>query len=195
MSCMINTMFTIVPLFMFVIIIITVITAIRRFSKTAFGVSNIAKVIEQETMDETTPKSLSGMDYIYGPQIVEDFPDFNLPFVRTKVKEKLREVLKGKDSLAIHNVVITNYDRASVEKTIYFQASLQYREGGRIRQKRYSLHYAFMLAAHEGNVIAANCPNCGGAVRSTSQKVCEYCDSRLVNVLSNSWDFTEVYES
>ncbi len=195
MECGFFSLFTLTSLLIFGTAIFILITSVRRFSKSAFGNPDITKVIEQESLDENTPKSLSGMDYIYGPQILEDFPDFNLPLVRTKVRDELREMLKGKENLSIHNVVITNYDRTSVEKTIYFQAALQYREGGRLRQKRYNLHYAFLLATHEGNVIAANCPNCGGAVRSTTQKVCEYCDSRLVNVLSNSWGFTDIYES
>lgn len=190
-----GAMFAITSAMVFIVIILVFVVTIKRFSKNAFGTSNISEVIkQQDTLDQTTPKSLSGMDYIYLPQIMEDFPDFNSTLAETKVKNKLYEVLKGKEAVHIHNVVISNYERTSVEKTIHYQAALQYRENGRLNQKRYCLHYSFMLATDEGNTLAANCPNCGGAISSTNQTVCEYCDSRLVNVLGNSWEFTDVYE-
>lgn len=176
--------------------IFIVINVIRNFSKSAFGTPDITKVIEQQdTLEQTTPKSLSGMDAVYLPQIMEDFPDFNPSYAKSKVKAKLRETLKNKSELAIHNVVIAGYDRGSVEKTIRYQAALQYKENGRTVQKRYNLSYSFLLPTGDGATIAANCPNCGGAIASSTQKVCEYCDSRIVNVMGNTWDFTEVYES
>ena len=69
-----------------------------------------------------------------------------------------------------------------------------FRENGKLLQKRYNLHYSFLLPSESGETIAANCPNCGGAITSTHQKVCAYCGSRLANVMKNTWEFTEVYE-
>ncbi len=190
-SCIFPSTFIIViGVFVFAFIMI-IKTNIRR----SLGVRNLAEVFtEQEILDETTPKSLNGMDPVYLPQIIRDFPDFNPTLVRTKVREKLREVLKDKQDFAIHGIVISNYTRTNVEYTIFFQAAVQYRVNGRMNQKRYCLNYSFLLATDEGRTIAANCPNCGGVISSTNQKVCEFCDSRLVNVLGNSWEFTDVYE-
>lgn len=191
-------MFSVVSVFIIVITIfvfVTVImTVIRNFSKNAFGNPNLVQVIRQEDLNETEPKSLSGMDAVYLPQIMEDFPSFNPALAKSAAKEKLRQVLSGKKELSIHNVVIAGYIREKYEKTVCYQASLQYRESGRLVQKRYRLHYTYMLPTGEGATISANCPNCGGVITSPSQTVCEYCDSMLVNVMGSSWEFTEVGE-
>ncbi len=180
-----------VTVFVFITVIINII---RNFSRTAFGNPNLAQVIGQEDPNETEPRSLSGMDAVYLPQIMEDFPTFNPALAKSAVKEKLKQVLSGKRELSIHNVVIANYIRETFEKTVCYQASLQYKEGGRLLQKRYRLNYTYMLPTGEGATISANCPNCGGVITSPSQTVCEYCDSLLINVMGSSWDFTEVSE-
>lgn len=187
-------MFSFVSFFIIAVTVFIFITIVRTFSKNAFGNPNISKVIQQENPDETVPRSLSGMDAVYLPQIMEDFPNFNPSLAKSNVKNKLREVLAGKTDLAIHNVVIASYSRANIEKTIHYQAAVQYRESGRLRQKRYCINYTYMLPRDEGSTLSANCPNCGGVITSSSQKVCEYCDSLLVNVMGNTWEFTEVYE-
>ncbi len=187
-------MFSFVSFFIIAVTVFIFITVIRNFSKNTFGNADISKVIRQEDPNETVPKSLSGMDAVYLPQIMEDFPDFNPTLAKSNVKNKLREVLADKQELTIHNVVIANYSRANMEKTIYYQAAVQYKEGGILRQKRWCLHYSYVLPRGEGGTLSANCPNCGGVITSPSQKVCEYCDSLLVNVMGNTWEFTEVFE-
>ncbi len=189
-------MFTFSSIFILIVTVIIVINVVRAFSKAATVSTNIKSILEQdEFTNDNTPKSLRGMDSVYAPQILADFPDFNISLAKTNVKNRLREMFEGKDEFRIHNVVICNYVRSNVEKTIFFQAALQYREGGRLCQKRYELHYAYLLPQGEGNTISANCPNCGGVISSSSQKICEFCDSMLVNVMGNSWEFTEVFES
>ncbi len=193
--CETFSIFSLAASIIFITAVLIVIIMIRRFSMRAFGTPRLSEAIEQqETLEETTPKSLSGMDSVFLPKILADFPDFNPDIAKTNVKNKLLEVLKGKQEIKIHGVVINNYIKTSVERVIYYQAALQYRENGRLTQRRYCLHYAFLLDTDSGDTIAANCPNCGGAVNNTNQKVCEFCGSRLVNVLSNTWEFTEVYE-
>ena len=60
-------------------------------------------------------------------------------------------------------------------------------------QKRYDLHYSYILHSHEPSV-AANCPNCGGALQLGATH-CPYCNCRIVNVLGNTWAFTQLTES
>lgn len=167
---------------------------LRRFSRHLFGTAELAGALGGLAREPERPKSLSGADAIYLPQILKDFPDFNPTLAETYVKERLEQELGGKAELLIHNIVISGYQRAQVEKTIIYQAALQYWEGGRLLQKRYVLHYACLLAGEGGRTVAANCPNCGAPVPSLQQTVCEYCGSRLANVLKTIWKFTEVFE-
>lgn len=167
--------------------------AIRRFSRRYLGTANFSGLLHEISVDEEKPKSLSGMDIIYLPQILKDFPDFNPTLVETYVKEQLRSTCAQKQDFRIHNIVIHSYERTQAEKTIVYQAALEYREAGRLQQKRFCLRYAYLLPQN-GKTAAANCPNCGAPLPEFSQRICEYCGSRLVNIMGNTWRFTEVFE-
>ena len=60
-------------------------------------------------------------------------------------------------------------------------------------QKRYSLNYTYLLVGN-GYADGANCPNCGAAASVTGSQVCEYCGSRVAEVLKNTWKFTDIVE-
>lgn len=167
---------------------------IRSFSRKAFGSPDLLDALAQiDTAGEDTPRSLNGCDSLLLPQILRDFPDFDSNLAKTYVRNYLTEKLGHHEAFTVHNVVIARYLPSSVQKTIVFQAAVSYREGGKKRQLRYDLHYAYILDSSEPSV-AANCPNCGGAM-GYGITVCPYCGSRVANVLGNTWKFTEMKES
>lgn len=166
---------------------------LRRYTNGA--VESLSGLLQQVQMDEDQPKSLSGADSIYLPRILEDFPDFNPTLAKTYVKKRLQEELKGHDALKIYQVVVSRYLRAQTEKTIVYQAALSYMEQSHTIQERYCLHYSNLVTRNKGTTVAANCPNCGAPVPQMGKKACEFCGSRLVNVLGNTWEFTEVYKA
>lgn len=176
--------------------VVVVRRKIRGLFRRLFGTTDIAMIRQGaiDAIEEEEPKSVSGGDSIFLPAILRDFPDYNNSLAKTYVRKELERRLKDKASLSIHKVVIHDYQPSTLEKTIVYQAALQYRENGKLLQKRYNLHYSFLLPSESGETIAANCPNCGGAITSTHQKICAYCGSRLANVMKNTWEFTEVYE-
>ena len=169
---------------------------IRQFSHQAFGTSDVRQVLNNmETLEQEKPKSLNGMDMLYLPQIQKDFPDFNPTMADNYAKEALKEHVGKKEGFHVHNVVIAGYEKTSVEYNIIMQAAVEWKEQGKKVQKRFILHYSYLVKARTGQeVVAANCPNCGGAIESFSWEVCPYCDSRLVNILKNSWKFTQIKE-
>lgn len=169
---------------------------LRKFSRMAFGTNSILKGLKQnELLEQTTPKSLSGCDSLLLPQIRKDFPDFNADLAKTYAKQALAKHLKGKNELKIHNIVFYRYNRYNNEKVIIMQAAVQFRENGKLCQKRYNLNYTYMLGVGEDYTRdAANCPNCGAPASRTGVQVCEYCGSRISDVLANTWEFTEIYE-
>ena len=160
----------------------------------AFGTDDLSEIMNNISNDmDDKPKSLSGCDSIIRPLILKDFPDYDFTMGETYVKEHLEEVLKDKPALKIHNVVIRNYERSSTQKTIIYQASLEYREDGRLIQKRYEMHYSYIIPRGDAATVATNCPNCGGALKY-GETSCPFCGSRVVNILGNCWEFTETYE-
>ena len=148
---------------------------------------------DADSMENLAPRSLNGCDALLLPQIRRDFPDFDPELAKTYVRDTLRERFGGLNSFTIYNVVISQYLRSPAQKTVVFQAAASHQENKQKVQKRYELHYTYLLPDVTGSV-ASNCPNCGGAL-SHGVTVCPYCDSRVANPLGNNWEFTEVREA
>ena len=148
-----------------------------------------------QILEETTPKSLSGCDSLLIPQIRRDFPDFNVDLAKTYAKAALEKKLRVKQNVKVHNVVLHRYNRYNNEKVIIMQAAAEFTENEKLSQHRYNLNYTYMLGV-DGDYTrdAANCPNCGAVASRTGQQVCEYCGSRIADVLANTWEFSEIYE-
>lgn len=164
---------------------------LRQFSKDVFGTTDLLDAIKELDLEsEATPKSLSGCDSLVMPRILKDFPDFDPSLAKTYAKEYLSNHFSDKTDFTVHNIVIARYLPSSLHKTIVYQAAVCWTEEGKLIQKRYELHYSYLLKDSHGTV-AANCPNCGGAI-GYGISVCPYCDSRIANVLGSTWKFTEL---
>ena len=69
---------------------------ISKFSRQAFGTDNIMEGYrEQKRKLSETPRSVQSMTGIYGPEILRDFPDFDLDLYRNKAKTVLRGYLNA----------------------------------------------------------------------------------------------------
>lgn len=169
---------------------------IRDFSQTAFGTRDIIAGLQSVENDaENTPRSLSGCDPILLPQILRDFPDFDVNLAKNYGKDALRSYLSQKEGLKIHNIVLTRYLRTLSQKTVLMQAAAEYLENGRKVQKRYDLSYAYVLQGQGGTPeAAASCPHCGGVI-GFGQTECPYCGSRLAVAMLGAWEFTQIQES
>lgn len=167
---------------------------IRSFSRRVFGKADILEALSEiDSVADDAPRSLNGCDALLMPQILRDFPDFDCSLAKTYVRDYLKEKLRSRSDLTIHNVVISKYLTSSVQKTIVFQAAVAYQQDGKKKQTRYDLHYSHMLSS-QSDSVAANCPNCGGAM-GYGITACPYCGSRVANVLGNTWKFTEMRET
>lgn len=168
---------------------------IRGFSRRVFGNPDLLDALEEiDTSHLETPRSLNGCDTLLMPQILKDFPDFDANLAKTYARNILRDRFGKRQNFVIHNVVIAKYLRSSVQRTIVFQAATAHRENKQTVQKRYDLHYTHLLSSSSGCAVAANCPNCGGAL-GYGVTICPYCGSRVANVLGNAWKFTEIIET
>lgn len=167
---------------------------IRSFSRQVFGKSDILEALSEiDTVADEQPRSLNGCDSLVLPQILRDFPDFDANLVKTYAKDHIEKTLRGKENLKIYNIVIARYLPTNINKTIVYQAAVSFKEGGEKKQKRYDLHYTYILST-TSSTVAANCPNCGG-VLNYGDITCPYCNSRVANVMGNTWKFTEFAES
>lgn len=175
------------------ILVLLVRNKLHRLSRQLFGTTQVLSALSEVQNQEAPPRSLNGCDCLVIPRILEDFPDFDPTLAKTYVREYLEKQLSSMHELQIHNIVFTRYLPSASQKTIVFQAAVSNRENGKTIQRRYDLHYTYLIATGDESV-AANCPNCGGTL-GYGDTVCPYCGSRVVNVMGNTWEFTELRES
>lgn len=167
--------------------------AFRRFSRKIFGTANLMEALSEISVEsEQSPRSLSGCDSLLLPKILEDFPDYDPVYTKTCVRKYLEKCFGMNEDFQIYNVVICRYLPSAAQKTVVFQAAVSWLEEGHRCQKRYELNHTFLLDQSAG-AVAANCPNCGGAMGYGKQE-CPYCGSRVANTLKNTWEFTQLTE-
>lgn len=167
---------------------------VRRFSREVFGTSDIIEGLKAaDTEHLEHPRSLNGCDSLLLPKILADFPDFDHNLALTYARDYLRGKLSDKQEPVIHRIVFAKYLRALSQKTIVMQAAVSFLEDGQRQQKRYDLDYTYILDEN-AQQIAANCPNCGGALGFGATD-CPYCGCRVANVLKNTWKFTAMQET
>lgn len=166
----------------------------RRLTSASSILSNVLKSIEQEGQEEA-PRSLRGMGNILLPNILKDFPDFNLELAKTKVKEEMRKRFSN-ENLKFHNVVIADYKKYGIQKVVVLQTAFEFFQGDKKVQKRYDIDYTYILESVDGNSkIAGNCPNCSAPLNAISSQVCEYCGTPIADIQGMSWKITDVRES
>lgn len=167
---------------------------LRSFSRSVFGTSDLLKGLQSvDSLTEESPRSLNSCDTLLLPRILKDFPDFDVHLARNYLRQALTKRYGDKTGFRIHNTAIAKYLPSAAQKTIVFQAALSWQENGKTLQKRYDIHYTYLLTGSD-ETIAANCPNCGGAI-GYGESVCPYCGSRISNILGNTWQFTQFLES
>ena len=167
---------------------------IRGISRQIFGSSNTLNSLQGAAISrEQAPRSLNGCDRLLMPKILKDFPDFDVTLAKALIRDHLKEYFSGRQAFTVHNVVICQYLSSGAQKTIVFQAAAGHRENGVLIQSRYHVYYTYLLPQTNG-AIAANCPNCGGAL-GYGVTTCEYCGSRVANPLGCTWEITEIKES
>lgn len=150
-------------------------------------------IVSSDTFVPESPRSLNGCDRLLLPQILKDFPDFDENLVKTYARQALTEKYGNENGFTLYNVVISRYLRTGAQKTVVLQAAFSTKSGIKTLQRRAELHYTYLLSG-SSQTVAANCPNCGGAL-GYGITVCPYCDSRVASVLGNAWKFVEITEN
>lgn len=197
---------------------------VELFSRRIFGTKNILEGFKKQEIEyENTPKSLSGMDTILIPKINKDFPSINIDELKKTAENaiilyfeslkdrKLKEIPNASDKLnnmisslivdnkhiykdvKIHRTVINSYDNKNGVCIITFQTSLEYSKDSNKIQDRLNTDLIYIYDDKKGNV-SLNCPNCGAPVTKIGIKVCEYCNTGIVEMLSKTWRINDIYQ-
>ena len=144
-----------------------------------------------ETTDEEKPKSLPNMESLILPQVLKDFPDFDLAMTKNEVKDHLMEVYGGRAEFTVHNIALVEYRRNRVKRAVVFQAAVSWR-GKKLLQKKLEIVLEFQCVDGKRNP-AINCPNCG-ATLGFHDLECKYCGTRINDRRDQEWSFASVRE-
>lgn len=138
-----------------------------------------------------------------------------------ELKEKLTNHLQMLDSqgqrerfdqIKIHRTEISNYTKRDGRCIITFQSSLQcYHsvtdDSNRVikgsKEARYQTRFNTdliyiqdrdLVENDADKALAMNCPNCGAPLETLGAKVCQYCDSPVLEFNIHAWTFADVEE-
>ena len=180
-----------------VCLIVWLVRALRRLRSRASALPFrlLAQLLREDgsLAEDPGPRSLNGCDSILLPKIRKDFPDFDENAVKEAARAHLAQALAGAEDLRIHNVVLSKYLSTPARKTIFLQAALELRQGGRLLQKRYELQYLYAVQSSGSGGIALTCPSCGAPI-AFGQTTCQYCGCRVIGAAGN-WSFGPLREA
>lgn len=204
-------------------VLATVIHIVRWINLLGNSASSLINQIKLAQVKEATvPKSLSAVEKFVMPQLLNDFPEFNVAaaidrvktdaalFYRSAIENKvlfsdntttallenliLPEDVKG--NIIIHKAALSAYNKLGNDRILTYQASAEYMDTSDTRnQKRLILKY---IAASDDdfsqNIHTFTCPNCGAPVPTIGDKVCKYCGIALQTSTSLGWYLMDIRE-
>lgn len=179
------------------------------------ALSDIKREIDNgniQTAEEaaSTPRSVGGMDSIYLPKILRDFPEF----LWNEWRNRIRDAVKVKvDELGsdgkVYKTVINGYKKKAGTIFIDTKTSASYipdrepvfdKKGDIVEQlRRQSVFKTELLYVQdalkaEGDSFAMECPRCGAPVTILGQKKCSYCNGDLEPVNIRVWNIGPIIE-
>uniref|UniRef100_UPI00405646CB TIM44-like domain-containing protein n=1 Tax=Acetatifactor sp. TaxID=1872090 RepID=UPI00405646CB len=115
-------------------------------------------------------------------------------------------------NIKIHRTEISRYQKIKGRCSVVLQSAVEYihytEENGKLvegrkdrrEQARYNVEVIYIqdreLVENAGDMgLAMNCPNCGAPLPKLGAKICEYCDSPVVEFNIRTWNFASVKES
>lgn len=127
---------------------------IKLFFRKYFNVMNLEQVIDMSN-DVDTPKSVGGMEKLYLPQLMNDFPDLNINDLKAETEKNIlkcfdnvstgildskfnlsekvklwiknNSLSKDANSWKVHNTVLNKYEKKDSICTLIFRTSLEYK--------------------------------------------------------------------
>lgn len=204
-------------------VLATVIHIVRWINLLGNSASSLINQIKLAQVKEATvPKSLSAIEKFVMPQLLNDFPEFNIAaaidrvksdaalFYRSAIENKvlfsdntttalLENLILPKDvkgNIIIHKAALSAYNKLGHDRILTYQASAEYMDTSDTRnQKRLILKY---IAASDDdfsqNIHTFTCPNCGAPVPTIGDKVCKYCGIALQTSTSLGWYLMDIRE-
>ena len=114
--------------------------------------------------------------------------------------------------IKVHRTEIHNYRKTDGRCIVTFQTSVQYyhyieNEEGKILsgskdvlfQSKYNIDLIYIqdrniVENQLDHALGVNCPNCGAPISSLGAKVCEYCDTPIIEINIHAWSFSAIKE-
>lgn len=174
---------------------------IKKFARENFGTDNFKEIAKtQEELEANTPKSVSGMTSLYLPRLQKDFPELNWVEFQGLAEKHLKEYLanQGCTRVHIHQTVLRDYRKKDGTCFAIIQSSVEYEKEEKKTQSRYNVTMAYVQDAEKigfESAYSINCPNCGAAVSTLGNKVCEYCGSIVKEVNMHVWELEKIEEA
>ena len=66
----------------------------------------------------------------------------------------------------------------------------------RKKQDRMQSEFIYIIDADQvqGKAIGLNCPNCGAPIKNLGNKHCEFCDTKVVDIVKRVWILNSIKE-
>ena len=148
---------------------------------------------------------------------IDSFDEKKVSDESEDVRQTVRSIINQNKSLGyvcfyrdirINDTAIFIYKKSARTATIGIEVSIGFhykreKDGNivdgtfeRLTQKKYRILLTYSQNINStDNCVSIKCPNCGAAIESYGDKVCEYCGTPVTEINSNIWKVTYIKES
>ena len=144
-----------------------------------------------DTKDQEKAKRLPKIENMILPQVLRDFPDFDLAMAKNEIKDQLEKRYGSRPGFLVHDIALTEYRTRTIKCCLIYQAAVCWREE-RLLQKKLEISMEFQVVNDKKNP-AVICPNCG-ATLGFQDLQCKYCGTRINDRRDQEWAFASVRE-
>lgn len=116
-------------------------------------------------------------------------------FINSEI-EDLKESEISYDNIKFHNTVISKYENNNGIATITFGSSLEYyiKKDNSTKKKiqdRFKTEFIYIVDSDKVPIskkaLGINCPNCGSPIKSLKDIKCEYCGTKIIELVKRVW--------
>ncbi|MGN0660367.1 MAG: zinc ribbon domain-containing protein [Oscillospiraceae bacterium] len=191
------------------------------YSSELANIGRVLKAVDWDRLNaRPEPKSVPGATPIYLDRVLRDYPEFHAPEAESAIAAFLKEYLlvrfgeksaitasnvsdlvremtvpcgqTGISDIIIRQTAMTGYNKTRDYATITYLSSVGYTVNSSVFETRFETKYTLKIFDRKTASKTINCPNCGGAITDSGNRICPYCGSDVILDTVLSWMITDV---
>ena len=133
----------------------------------------------------------SSMEAMELPQVLKEFPDFDLDPIKAQVREQLQRNYGTRPGFSVEEITLSDYRKQGSRRELILEASVTWQEKKPVT-RRISVLLEYTIPEAD-RMEKRSCPGCG-AETAPGDLFCSYCGARIEKSVTPHWRIAKIRE-